>query len=53
MQTQQQTKIITFTKILEQKQSLPKSWLKAAGILRGKRKAMEKHLQKIRLEWAN
>ena len=52
MQTQQQTKIIIPAKILELHQSLPKSWLKAAGILRGKKAAMEKHLKKIRLEWA-
>ena len=52
MQTQQQTKIMTPIKILELRQTLPASWLKAAGILHGKKLAIEKHLKKIRLEWA-
>ena len=30
---------------------LPKSWTKAAGILSGKRAALERHIKKIRLEW--
>lgn len=30
---------------------LPESWIKAAGLLRGKRKAMDRHLKKVRSEW--
>ena len=52
METQQQTKIIVAAKILEIKQSLPQSWIKAAGILRGKKNAINKHIENIRLEWS-
>ena len=54
MQSIQQTKTITRIKLTELNYSppLPKSWTKAAGILSGKRAALERHLKKIRLEWS-
>jgi len=30
---------------------LPESWTKAAGLLRGKKKALTQHLQRVRKEW--
>ena len=30
---------------------LPASWIKAAGLLHGRRKAMDRHLKKVRSEW--
>jgi len=30
---------------------LPKSWLRAAGLLRHRRKALERHLRIVRNEW--
>ena len=30
---------------------LPESWKKAAGLLKNKRKALEQHLKRVRLEW--
>lgn len=45
------------TKLLEKPQQLPglrpipESWYKARGILKKKRKALEKHLRDIRHDW--
>lgn len=33
------------------KRSLPKSFVKAAGMLRHHKKALEQHLKKVRNEW--
>jgi hypothetical protein len=36
---------------LKQAEPLPESWTKAAGLLRHKRKALDRHLKRIRFEW--
>lgn len=48
-----QTKIVTPQKMYNLKLAIPNSWLKAAGILKNKRKQLEKHVSKIRLEWGS
>lgn len=47
----QQTKIITLKELSKLPVSLPKSWTKAAGLLRSKHKVLETHLKKLRQEW--
>ncbi len=42
---------LTLEELSKQKQPLPKSWKKAAGLLRHKKKELEHHLKRIRLEW--
>ncbi|GEM_PF-4815261 len=32
--------------------SIPKSWYAAAGLLRHKGKALDRHLQRVRKEWS-
>lgn len=31
---------------------LPESWIKAAGMLRHRKKGLERHLRKVRREWS-
>jgi len=33
------------------KRSLPKNWRKMIGLLRGRRTALEKHVETVRNEW--
>ena len=47
----QDTKLLTSEKLEQLRYPLPKSWLRAAGILRHKKGAMERHLLQIRREW--
>ncbi|MEK7541814.1 MAG: hypothetical protein AAB533_03130 [Patescibacteria group bacterium] len=44
-------KIITLEQLRTVRQPLPASLLRAAGLMRHKRKALERHLAKIRREW--
>ena len=44
-------KILTPRELVNLRRPLPKSWVRAAGMLRHKRNALEKHLRKVRLEW--
>jgi len=46
-----QAKIITPQELTRLRHPLPQSWVKAAGLLRHKRKALEQHLKKVRSEW--
>jgi hypothetical protein len=46
-QTNRKTKLIQ----IKQPHKLPQSWQKAAGLMHTKRKALEEHLKKTRLEW--
>lgn len=50
-----QTKVITLRnlgQIPKTRHSLPKSWIQAAGILKGAKKGeLARHLKKIRREW--
>jgi len=46
-----QATIIKIEELPKLKRTLPKSWTQAAGLLRHKRKELEKHLKKIRAEW--
>jgi len=46
-----QVKTVTPEKIQNLRYPVPKSWLRAAGILRGKRKALERHILKVSKEW--
>lgn len=47
----QQTKTITPEKLYILKYPVPKSWLRAAGILKHKKKQLEHHISRTRLEW--
>jgi len=47
----QQAKIITLEQLRIRRHPLPESLIKAAGLMRHKRKALERHLAKIRREW--
>ena len=47
----QQAQTITPKKIYGIKYSIPKSWVRAAGILKHKKKQLEKHISNTRLEW--
>jgi hypothetical protein len=51
MTNHQGAKIITRKELAELRYELPKSWRKAAGLLRGKRKALEAHVKQVRREW--
>jgi hypothetical protein len=52
MAKNKQATIIDVKEMLKpQKRTLPKSWIKAAGLLKHKKKDLEKHLKKIRSEW--
>ncbi|MBI2459840.1 MAG: hypothetical protein HYV53_04860 [Parcubacteria group bacterium] len=44
------TKIIALEELSKLQTPLPKSWTKAAGLLRRKRQALENHLKKLRRE---
>lgn len=44
-------KVITPEKMYELKYPVPKSWLKAAGILKHKKRQLERHIERVRLEW--
>lgn len=46
-----QATIIKIEELPRLRQRLPKSWIKAAGLLRHKKKALEAHLKKVRTEW--
>jgi len=46
-----QTKIINIQDLPKLCYPIPQSWTKAAGLLRHKRKALERHLKQVRLEW--
>ena len=47
-----QTVVKSVTPItLISRRQLPKSWMKAAGLLRHKKKLLERHVQSIRREW--
>lgn len=43
--------ILTPEEALKLRYPLPKSLIRAAGLMRHKRKALEKHLEQIRKEW--
>ena len=45
------TKLLTPKIVTKLRYTLPKSWTKAAGLMRHKRKAMERHLKTVRAEW--
>lgn len=48
----QRAKIITIKQLPELRHSLPESWLKAKGLLKGKKaKSAKLHIKKIRREW--
>jgi len=46
-----QAKIITPEKLEQLRYPLPRTWLRAAGISRNKKRAIERHLSHIRKEW--
>lgn len=50
--TQQKAKIITPEELKSIRYPLPESLNRAAGLLRHKKKALERHLQKVRKEWS-
>ena len=45
------TKVYTVREYEKQHRPLPKSLIRAAGLLKHKRKALERHLQEVRNEW--
>jgi len=47
----EQAKVVTPEEVEKLRYPLPESWKKAAGLLRHKRKALERHLKTIRSEW--
>ncbi len=47
----QEATILTVKELEQRRIELPQSWKKAAGLLRHKRKALEKHVKAVRLEW--
>jgi hypothetical protein len=51
MAKNKQATIIDVKEILKPRKNLPKSWIKAAGLLKHKKKDLEKHLKKVRSEW--
>jgi hypothetical protein len=51
MKNNNQATILTPEEVREYKTPLPASWKKAAGLLRHKRKALERHLETVRNEW--
>lgn len=44
-------KILTVNDLSKLRYPLPKSLIKAAGLMRHKRKALERHLRQVRAEW--
>ena len=51
MKNNGQATILTPEELREYKVPLPASWKKAAGLLRKKRKDLERHLETVRKEW--
>jgi len=52
MAKNKQATIIDVKEMLKpQKRASPKSWIKVVGLLKYKKKDLEKHLKKIRSEW--
>jgi len=51
MNRNEQATIIDIKELLRPRRTLSKSWIRAAGLLRYKKKELEKHLKKIRTEW--
>ena len=49
----EEAKIITPQELPKLYHPLPQSWIKAAGLLRHRRKQLELHLKKVRREWDN
>jgi len=49
--TNKQATIIQIKELPKLRRTLPKSWIQAAGLLRHKKKELEKHLKKVRTEW--
>lgn len=47
-----QAQIITPEELPVLQRPLPQSWVNAAGMLRHHKKAMQRHLQKVRREWS-
>ncbi|HLD60774.1 MAG TPA: hypothetical protein VJA27_01425 [Patescibacteria group bacterium] len=45
------SRIVKSAKLTRLNAALPQSWGKAAGLMRGKRKALQQHISKIRREW--
>lgn len=43
--------LISIRELPKLRRQLPVSWIKAAGLLRNKKKALERHSKKIRNEW--
>ncbi len=46
-----QSQVITIQELAKLRRPLTKSWTKAAGLLRDKRKELEKHIKQVRKEW--
>ena len=46
-----QAKVVTLEELPRLRYQLTKSWKKAAGLLRGKRKQLDQHLKTVRKEW--
>jgi len=46
-----QATIIKIEELPKLRRTLPRSWTQAAGLLRHKKKELEKHLKKVRAEW--
>ncbi|MBI2483947.1 hypothetical protein HYV71_02065 [Candidatus Uhrbacteria bacterium] len=51
MSQQALQRVIQYTDLAALRRSVPKSWSAAAGLLRYKKKALERHAVKIRKEW--
>lgn len=50
--TMQKAEILTLPELKQRHRAVPESLLKAAGLLhRDKRKALERHVNRMRLEW--
>jgi hypothetical protein len=46
-----QATIIKIEELPKLRRTLPKSWTQVAGLLRHKKRELEKHLKKVRAEW--
>jgi len=46
-----QATILTAKEIQKLQKPLPESMIKAAGLMRHKKQALERHLRRVRLEW--
>jgi len=51
MNRNEQAIIIDVKELVKPRRTLSKSWIRAAGLLRYKKKELEKHLKKVRAEW--